>query len=151
MKGVVLLATCQKVLKAFLSNHTSCQLVSCANCFSSWRNLPGKLVKKRHTTISHSQDLRCYTQTNKQIHTENTRMKYNRYQTTALLLGIFLLWFGVAYTLQLVSYGRETASKESLLLGLFFTYSWYATYSQATPRLLNTSITGCNEIASNQL
>ena len=37
------------------------------------------------------------------------------------------------------------------LYGLLFTYSGHGTYSQATPRILNACITGCNKLASNQL
>ena len=37
------------------------------------------------------------------------------------------------------------------LLGLLFTYSGCGMYSQATPKLLNTPVTGCNEFVTNQL
>ena len=37
------------------------------------------------------------------------------------------------------------------LLRLLFNYSGRGTYSQATPRLINTFATGCDEFASNQL
>ena len=37
------------------------------------------------------------------------------------------------------------------LLGLLSTYSRCGTYSQATPRLLNVCVTGCDEFVSNQL
>ena len=33
--------------------------------------------------------------------------------TTALLLGIFLFWFGAVHELQLVSYNLETVSKDA--------------------------------------
>ena len=37
-------------------------------------------------------------------------MRIYTYQTTALLLVIFLFWFGLVYKLRLVSYGHETVS-----------------------------------------
>ena len=39
------------------------------------------------------------------------------YQTTALLPGIFLFWFGAVYKLCLVSYGLKTVSKDACMLG----------------------------------
>ena len=38
----------------------------------------------------------------------------------------------------------------SRLLGLLFTYSGRGTYGQATPRLLNSCVTGSDELASNR-
>ena len=57
----------------------------------------------------------------------------------------------------LASYGLKTASKTLRMLGrrlleFLFTYSGLGTYSQATPRLPNVCVTGCDElhVASNQ-
>ena len=61
---------------------------------------------------------------------------------TALLPGIFLFWFGVAYELQLANYGLKTVSKDTLHARLstfgasvYVFQVWHV--SQATPRLLN--------------
>ena len=61
---------------------------------------------------------------------------------TALLLGIFLFWFGAAYKLRLVSYGLETVSKDTSRTRLstsgasvYIFWVWHV--SQATPGLLN--------------
>ena len=57
--------------------------------------------------------------------------------------------------LLLASYGQKAASKTlrvlvRRLLELLFTYSGRGTYSRATPRLLNASVTGGGDFASNQ-
>ena len=62
--------------------------------------------------------------------------------------------FSASCELLLASYGLETAFKTlcmlGLLLGLLFIFSGRGTYSQVTPRLLNTCVTGCDELSSNQ-
>ena len=81
---------------------------------------------------------------------------YYTYQVTALLLGIFLFWFGVAYKLRLESYILQTVTTDtshscSDTSGASATYSGCGTYSQATPGLLNLCVTGCSEFSNNQL
>ena len=82
--------------------------------------------------------------------------KYYIYQTTTLVLGIFLFWFETVRGLRLANYCLETVSKDALhtrwtLPKLLFMYSGRGTYNQATTGLLNACATGCNEFASNQL
>ena len=80
--------------------------------------------------------------------------EYCAYQTTALLLGIFLFWFEAAYELPLVSYATKLSlsMQDALvwqLLWLLFTSSGCGMYSQATPGLLNSSVLGYDEFAMN--
>ena len=80
--------------------------------------------------------------------------KYYVYQTTALQPGLFLLWLGAAYVLQLLSYRATPLSPSAQdilvqqLLWLLFLYSGHGKYSQATPGQLNLCVTSCDKFAS---
>ena len=146
MNGVVSHATCQKVLKAFLSNHASCQLEK--QLVKLARQSSPCWWKKRGATTSHSQDLRAYAQTDKQIHTQNTRMNVidtNNCSATGHLP--FVVWGGIRATT------GELWPRNCLQGHLAFSFAdfWGFSSLQATPRLLKTCITGCDGIARNQL
>ena len=71
---------------------------------------------------------------------------------TALLLEIFLFSFGVAYELQLVSYGHKIVPQYARCscLDTSLAFSGCGANNQAPSRLLNMCFMSCNKFASNQ-
>ena len=63
------------------------------------------------------------------------------------------LWWWMTYAWQATATKRSPSTQDILiltLLWLLFIHSGHCTNSQATSRLLNTCVTGCNEFSSNK-
>ena len=70
---------------------------------------------------------------------------------TKIIPTCFELWVSYDWRVTPMKMSAETLHMlGSRLLGLLFTYSRRGMYGQGTPRLLNSCVTGCDELASNR-
>ena len=98
----------QKSLQTTFHCYSFCNInsINFANLSQGWKNLTQKFLFCSSSFFSPSFFLSPSHITRKLYNA----CKYCTYQTTSLLLGTFVFWFGTAYKLQLVIYIHETVS-----------------------------------------